>query len=69
MEEYGHFLTRRFIVPYFSKGSKEFHMLFDNPGEVHAIQSHSNKQEETHLFQVTTCAGYFSDTEVPKKMK
>ena len=32
MLEYAHFLLRRFVAPYYHKGSQEVHVLFDNPG-------------------------------------
>ena len=33
MKDHGNFLMRRFIVPYFKKGSQEIHLLFDDPRE------------------------------------
>ena len=35
MAEYGHLLTRRFIAPHFYTRSKELHLLFENPGQLH----------------------------------
>ena len=32
LSDYGNFLLRRFILPYFRKGSQEVHLLFDDPG-------------------------------------
>ena len=34
MAPYGGFIMRRFILPYFHKGSSEVHLLFDNPGNL-----------------------------------
>lgn len=42
MLEYAHFLLRRFVAPYYHKGSQEVHFLFDNPGR----HSFSPKQWE-----------------------
>ena len=33
MSQYGSFLIRRFILPYFHKGCEEVHLLFDNVGQ------------------------------------
>ena len=32
--DYGHFLMRRHVAPYLLKGSRELHLLFDNPGQL-----------------------------------
>ena len=39
MNDYGHFLVRRFIVPHFNKGCTEVHVLFDNPGQPKIIRA------------------------------
>ena len=68
MEEYGHFLTRRFIVPYFSKGSKEFHMLFDNPGQVRDNPKlFEQARRDSSLPSDHMCWVFFNDAEIPKK--
>ena len=34
MKDYAQFLLRRFVTSHFSNGSKEVHIVFDNPGRL-----------------------------------
>lgn len=44
MAHYGNFIMRRFVLPYFHKGSSEVHLLFNNPG---------NQAENPKVFEQT----------------
>ena len=35
MKEYAQFLLRRFVASYFSGGTNQVHIVFDNPGRLH----------------------------------
>ena len=59
MEECGHFLTRTFHSTLFQQGKQRISCYSITLDRCMTIQSYLNKQEETHLFRVTTCAGSF----------
>ena len=40
MADYARFLLRRFIVTQFTKGEKEVHVIFDNPGRLQNTPKH-----------------------------
>ena len=68
MEEYGHFLIRRFVVPHFCKGSKELHLLFDNPGQLHENpKSFEQARRDASLPSDHLCWVFFNEAEIPKR--
>ena len=59
MEEYGHFLIRRFIAPHFHRGSREVHMLFNNPGQMEDNPKQFEQARGTYHYQLIICVGFF----------
>lgn len=70
MSQYGSFLLRRFILPYFHKGCVEVRLLFDNIGgqaenpKVFEQARHDSSSSPDHL-----CFVFFDDAEIPNKSK
>ena len=56
MAHYGSFIIRRFIIPFFQKGSAEVHLLFDCPGNQSENPKVLSRQDVTQRHQVTICA-------------
>ena len=68
MEEYGHFLIRRFIRPHSHKGSSEVHMLFDNPGQIKDNHERFEQaRRDTSLPADHLCWVFFNEAEIPSK--
>ena len=67
MADYGAFLLKRFVSPYLRKGTKEVHILFDDPGrqqdnpkKFEQARRDCDAQASDHL-----CMVFFDDAEVP----
>ena len=50
--DYGDFLFARFIIPQWLRGSKEVHVIFDNPG---TLLSHRKYSKEPGMTTVPLC--------------
>ena len=65
MADYGNFLLKRFITPHLRKGSKEIHLLFDEPGQ----QEENPKSFEQARRELPPsdhqCMVFCEDAEVP----
>ena len=69
MECYGSFLIRRFISPYFLKGTTQVHLLFDNPGRLEENPKvfEQARRDSTATLQQHTCWVFFEEAEIPVK--
>ena len=68
MEEYGHFLIRRFIRLHFHRGSSEVHMLFDNPGQIEDNPKRFEQaRRDASLPADHLCWVFFNEAEIPSK--
>ena len=68
MAHYGGFIMRRFILPYFHKGSSEVHLLFDNPGnQVENPKVFEQARRDTTASSDHMCTVFFDDAEIPTK--
>ena len=60
MEEYGHFLIRRFIAPHFHRGSREkYTCSLTTQDRWRTILSSLNKREGIYHYQLIICVGCF----------
>ena len=69
MTDYALFLLRRFIVSQFHKGSKEVHVIFDNPGHLKNIPKYEQKRRDkaTQVLADHKCDDITSDSAIPHK--
>ena len=69
MADYALFLLRRFIVSQFHKGSKEVHVIFDNPGHLKNIPKYEQKRRDkaTQVLADHKCDDITSDSAIPHK--
>ena len=68
MAHYGSFTMRRFVIPYFHKGSLEDHLLFDNPGkQVENPKVSEQARHDTLSSSDHVCTVFFDEAEMPKK--
>ena len=54
LADYAQFLIRRFILPQFSKGSKEVHVIFDNPGRLQQTPKYFERLRRDAIAPVAT---------------
>ena len=68
MARYGSFIIRRFILPYFHKGSSEVHLLFDNPGnQPENPKVFEQSRRDTTRSSDHMCTVFFDEAEIPTK--
>ncbi len=52
--DYAHFLIKRFIVPQYRRGSREVHVLFDNPGHLRETPKYFERKRRDAAAKVKT---------------
>ena len=70
MADYARFLLRRFIVSQFTKGGKEVHVIFDNPGRLQNTPKYFEQKRRDASAKVSAdhkCHGITSSTVLPHK--
>ena len=69
MVEYVHFLMRHFIMPYFNRGTKEVHIIFDQPGRLlqHPKSIERDRRLKANPVPSTHEHLEFNDTVISKK--
>ena len=68
--DYARFLIHRHIIPYFSRGCTEVHVLFDNPGQLNNTPKFFEHKRRDELATVATghnCDDIKELTRLPKK--
>ena len=72
LADYAQFLIRRFILPQFSKGSKEVHIIFDNPGRLQQTPKYFERLRRDAIAPVATghtCDEFHSHRIIPSKWR
>ena len=72
LTDYAQFLIRRFILPQFSKGSKEVHVIFDNPGRLQHTPKYFERLRRDAIAPVATghtCDEFHSHKIIPPKWR
>ena len=54
LADYARFLITRFIVPQFTRGSREVYVIFDNPGRLQEIPKQFERRRRDHSATVVT---------------
>ena len=70
--DYGHFITRRHVAPHFLKGSRELHLLFDNPGQLRNTPKTFEQKRRDALATIDishTCEDINESTRLPAKWR
>ena len=70
--DYGHFIIRRHVAPHFLKGSRELHLLFDNPGQLKNTPKTFKQKRRDALATIDighTCEDINESTRLPVKWR
>ena len=72
LADYAQFLIRRFILPQFSKDSKEVHVIFDNPSRLQQTPKYFERLRHDAIAPVATghtCDEFHSHRIIPSKWR
>ena len=70
--DYAKFLMTRFLLPQFKRGSREVHVLFDNPGRLENTPKyfeHMRRDASAKLVDDHCCDAFTKTTKVPRKWR
>ena len=67
--DYGRFLSQRYIIPHFTRGITEVHLIFDNPGQLKATSSKKKRDEASPIAPEHVCEAIQTDSQLKWREK